>query len=104
MDIVLSIIQSILPGLIVALVMASYNRRQKSNDDAVRSHEEQRIEAENVQVSLLVATAKLSYALAMAAKRGTPNGEVEEGIEQYKEAMKSFKQFERNLVAKSGTE
>lgn len=104
MDIVLSIIQSILPGLIVALVMAAYNRRRKSNDDAVRSHEEQRIEAENVQVSLLVATAKLSYALAMAAKRGTPNGEVGEGIEQYKEAMKAFKQFERNLVAKSGTE
>ena len=104
MDIVLSIIQSILPGLIVALVMALFNRRQKKHDDTARSREDQRIEAEKVQVSLLVATAKLSYALAMAAKRGTPNGEVEEGIEQYKEAMKAFKQFERNLVAKSGTE
>ena len=103
MEIILSIIQSILPGLIVALVMALFNRRQKKHDDTARSREE-RIEAEKVQVSLLLATAKLSYALAMAAKRGTPNGEVEEGIEQYKEAMKAFKQFERNLVAKSGTE
>ena len=40
----------------------------------------------------------------MAWKRGTPNGEVEDGIEQYKEAMTAFKKFERKLVAKSGTE
>ena len=49
-------------------------------------------------------TAKLSYAIAMAWKRGTPNGEVEDGIEQYKEAMTAFKKFERKLVAESGTE
>ena len=57
-----------------------------------------------MQLALLVATAKLSYAVAMAWKRGEPNGEVEDGIEQYREAMTAFKRFERKLVAKSGME
>ena len=64
----------------------------------------ERLEAENVQVSLLVASAKLSYALAMAAKRGAPNGEVEDGVEQYREAMRAFKRLERKLVARNNSE
>ena len=69
-----------------------------------REREEARLEAENVQVSLLVASAKLSYALAMAVKRGAPNGEVEDGVEQYKEAMTAFKRLERKLVAQNNSE
>lgn len=96
--------QAILPSLCVAVVMAVFNRRQKKKDEAASEREARRVEAESVQVSLLLATAKLSYAIAMAWKRGTPNGEVEDGVEQYKEAMTAFKKFERKLVAKSGTE
>lgn len=84
--------------------MACFTRQQHRRDERDREREQRRVEAENVQVVLLVATAKLSYALAMAAKRGTPNGEVEEGIRQYQEAMRDFKMFERHLVAQSGVE
>ena len=98
------IIQAALPSLLVGVVMALFNRGQKKRDAATREREAARLEAENVQVSLLVASAKLSYALAMAAKRGAPNGEVEDGVEQYREAMRAFKRLERKLVARNNSE
>lgn len=101
---VFEIVQAALPSLLVAVVMALFNRGQKKRDAATHEREAARLEAESVQVSLLVASAKLSYALAMAVKRGAPNGEVEAGIEQYRESMKAFKKFERHLVAKTNSE
>ena len=84
--------------------MACFTRSQGKRDERARERDQRHTEAENVQVALLVATAKLSYALAMAAKRGTPNGEVEDGIKQYQDAMRDFLRFERKLVARSGAE
>ena len=99
-----TIIMALLPSLCVSIIMALFNRKQSTRDEAARERETQRSESEGVQLALLVATAKLSYAVAMAWKRGEPNGEVEDGIEQYREAMTAFKRFERKLVAKSGME
>jgi len=99
-----TLIIALLPSLCVSLIMACFTRQQRKRDERDKEREQRRVEAENVQVVLLVATAKLAYALAMAIKRGTPNGEVEEGIRQYQEAMRDFKRFERHLVAKSGVE
>lgn len=93
------IILALLPSLCVSMIMALYNHRQSKRYKAAQAREALRAESEAVQVSLLVSTAKLSYALAMAAKRGAANGEVEDGINQYREAMKAFKKFERKLVA-----
>ena len=104
MEVFWSVVQAALPSLLVGVVMALFNRGQKKRDAATREREAARLEAENVQVSLLVASAKLSYALAMAAKRGAPNGEVEDGVEQYREAMKAFKRLERKLVAQNNSE
>ena len=42
-----------------------------------------------VSLQMAEANAKLAYACAMALKRGTTNGEVEEGIEAYKDALKA---------------
>lgn len=104
MEVFWSVVQAALPSLLVSVVMAVFGRKQKKRDAATREREAARLEAENVQVSLLVASAKLSYALAMAAKRGAPNGEVEDGVEQYREAMKAFKRLERKLVAQNNSE
>ena len=99
-----TIIMALLPSLCVSIIMALFNRKQSKRDEEALEREAQRCESERVKLALLVATAKLSYAVAMAWKRGEPNGEVEDGIEQYREAMMEFKQFERKLVAKSGME
>ena len=98
------LVKMILPSLVVGVLLAWYNRGQAKREEAAREREVRRADGETVQLALLLATAKLSYAVAMALKRGEPNGEVEDGIEQYREAMMEFKQFERKLVAKSGME
>ena len=49
-------------------------------------------------ISLLVATAELSYAITMAIKRGSPNGEVEVAVKRYNKAMEKFREFEREQL------
>lgn len=92
---------AILPSITVGILMALFNKKQNKRDEYAKEREELRIEGENVRLNLLLSANKLSYAVAMAIKRGTPNGEVEEGIEQYKTAMEEFKRFERKLVTKT---
>jgi len=50
---------------------------------------------------LTVASAQLSYAVAMAVKRGTPNGEMETAIEKYETAMEAFRTYERKQISKN---
>lgn len=99
MDTIIKLAWALVPGIIVGIVMARWNREQKARDERAEKQEAQRVKSERVRISLLMATSKLSYAVAMATKRGYPNGEIEEGIERYEEAMKEFKEFERELLA-----
>ncbi len=104
MDIWINLAGAVLPGIMTGVVLAWWNRKQKERDQANEEKELQRRRSEEVRISLLVAAAKLSYAVAMAVKRGRPNGEIEEGIEQYKEAIIAFKKFERELVAEKSAD
>ncbi len=103
---------AIVPGIIVGVTMGFWNRRQKKRDDdqlkrenariaEQNEREKERIKSERLRISLLVSTAQLSYAVAMAWKRGKPNGEVEIGVETYNKAMEEFRAYERELLAKS---
>lgn len=104
MDILVRLTWAVLPGLVVGIVMGFFNHQQKARDQQAEETDIQRKRSEQVRISLLVAAAKLSYAVAMAVKRGKPNGEIEEGIDQYREAIIAFKQFERELLAEKITE
>ena len=66
-----------------------FEKRDKKQDEK----ETARLEYEQVMLEVTDASAKLSYALAMAIKRGSPNGEVEAGIKAYNESMKNKNQF-----------
>lgn len=94
-----ALLWAILPSLIVGIIMALWNRRDKKRAQAMQRIEDNRLKSERLRISLLLAAAKLSYATAMAMKRGHANGEVEAGVEQYQKAMRDFKEFERELVA-----
>lgn len=91
-----------LPSLCVSVIMMVFNRRQSRRDENTQRRDAMQKRSEQVQLDLTLATAKLSYAVAMAMKNGHPNGEVEEGVEQYKTAMRSFKKFERELIVENG--
>lgn len=97
---ILEIVYAMLPSLLVGIVMAIFGSRQKKIEEKAEEKEQLRMEADACRLSLLLATAKLSYAVAVAIKRGSPNGEIEEGIKQYEDANEKFKAFERKLITK----
>lgn len=101
MEIVIRMVEAILPSLVVGIILAVWNSRQKKLDKKAAEQDESAIRESTLRLSLLVATAQLSYAVAMAYKRGQPNGEMEVGIEQYNRAMTKFREFEREQVAKN---
>ena len=84
---------------VIGGIVSFFERKREKRDKQVEEGEQRRRLGERIQITLILAVAKLSYAVAMAYKRGQPNGEMEEAIEQYKESMNAFKRFERELVA-----
>lgn len=85
-------------GVVVGVIMAAYNRKQNQRDTHDAEKETLAKKKDVLVVSLLVATAELSYAIAMAIKRGSPNGEVEVAVDRYNRAMKKFREFERESL------
>ena len=99
-----ALMPSIVSGVVVGLVLRGWDKKQKDHAEQEAAQEKQRLRSENVRISLLVAAAKLSYAVAMAHKRGYPNGEIEAGVAQYQEAMREFREFERELLAEKSAD
>lgn len=104
---ILSIIVTAGFSLLVSIILIMIQRKQKKLDEKQeRRHakEERRYEArkqrDEIAFDLQVATAELAYACAMALKRGKANGEVEAAEERYDKAMKAFREFEREQLAK----
>lgn len=104
---VISIILSAGCGLIASIVLVVIQRRLKKADEKQEERhakEERRYQErkrrDEVSLSLQIASAELSYACAMALKRGKANGEVEKAEKKYDEAMEQFREFEREQIAK----
>lgn len=89
----IEIIRAIIPGLITGVILAFYNRHQSKREKEHEKKEEARRKESLLSLEMNMATAKLSYALAVAVKRGTPNGEVEQGIAAYEEAKNKYYAF-----------
>lgn len=90
---ILDLIRLLLPSLVVGIIMALYNRKQSKRDKERDKIEDARRDESLLALELQMATAKLSYATAMALKRGQANGEVEEGIAAYEEAKTKYYAF-----------
>lgn len=97
-----TILWAIAPSLIVGIVLFYWERRQSRQDAKRASRDAFREESDLVRLDLEVATAQLSYATAMAVKRGHANGEMETAIEKYDEAMAQFREFERKQMVRKG--
>lgn len=96
---VLTMLQAILPGLIVSLIMLYWTREQNKKDLTQSERDGTAKKKDTLEIALLVATAELSYATTMAIKRGSPNGEVETAIARYNYAMEKFRKFEREQLS-----
>lgn len=88
-----SLIYAIAPSLLVGVIMALFNRRQRHRDAQMDARSEARKRETLLALDLQMATAKLSFATAMAIKRGNPNGEIEEGVDAFENAKKRYLEF-----------
>ena len=93
---IISLLPAIITGSVLFYVQRSQKKRDKIADERAKARERETY----VMLELELAAAQLSYATAMAIKRGTPNGEIEEGITQYDTALKGFREFEHEQLSK----
>lgn len=82
-------VPSVLCGLFMAWVNRQQKRRSENEDRHLRAQKEESL----LHLDLMMATAKLAYATAVAIRRGRANGEVEEGIAAYEAARKKYIAF-----------
>ena len=88
------------PGVLTGIVLAVFSARQRQRDKSQQEVERARERESLLNINLTFATAQLSYAVAMAVKRGSPNGEVEEGVRAYEKALAEYREFEREQVSR----
>lgn len=97
-DILISVLWAALPALITGVALAEWNHKQKERDDITDHRERMRQRGEMVQLDLIVATAELARATAVAVKCGKTNGEMDKALGEYNEAISRFREYERERV------
>lgn len=95
---IVSAVWAVAPGLITGIVLAAFSRRQKRRDDAAEERRQEYQQKEIVKLNLLVASAELTRATAVAVKYGHTNGEMTEGLRRYNEAIEQFREYEREQL------
>lgn len=88
-----SFLLGLVPSIVISMVTFYIQRGQKQRDAISEQHRQAQREEALLSMELNMASAQLSYACAMAIKRGSPNGEVEEGIEVYNKAKSDYNHF-----------
>jgi len=82
-----------LPEIAIALAIFYLQRKQKKRDAEAEQYREAKRKQDLLAMEMQFANAKLSFATAMALKRGSPNGEIEEGLEAYEKAREKYLHF-----------
>lgn len=96
---IINFIEGVGTPIIVGLLLAYFQHLNNKRYEKMDKRAELRKKESLVGLNLAEANAKLSYAVAMALKRGTANGEVEDGIRAYKKALKSRDDFLKETSA-----
>jgi hypothetical protein len=95
---------TVAPSLLTSIALGVFGSRMRKASQRREQAERNRRKEAKLNLDLTFATAQLSYAVAMAIKRGRPNGEVEQGVEAYEAALQAYRKFEREQLADSITE
>ncbi len=89
----LTFIANLLPAIITTAIAYYLQRSQKKRDARNEERAKARKEESLLSLDLTMSNAKLSYACAMALKRGSANGEVEDAIDDYEKAKSAYYKF-----------
>lgn len=88
--IITAFLGAVIPSLFVGVFLAFMNRKSDERYEEEKQRAKERAEAAQIQMEMITASAALSYACAMALKRGVANGEVEEAVAAYALAKKRY--------------
>lgn len=90
----------LLPSIIAGVAVFYISRNQHRRDEAVEKISNARKCEALLSLEMQMSSNKLAYACAIAIKRGSANGEVEEGIQSYEASKEKYTAF----MAKQATE
>lgn len=85
-------------AIITGYILWRLQHVQEKRERGEEEREESLKKRDLLSLEMQMASAKLSYAVAMAVKRGTPNGEIEDGIKSYEEAKTKYMAFLNELA------
>ena len=83
----------LLPSVIAGAGAFYLQRAQKRRDARLEERANNRKQESLLNLEMTMAAAKLSYAVAVAWKRGESNGEVTEAVEAYEAAKAAYYHF-----------
>lgn len=86
-------------SVLTAMLVFWLQRQQKNRDKITEDNAEKRKKESLLSLQMMSANNQLSYAVAMAVKRGYANGEVEAALAVYNEANSAYKKFREELAA-----
>ena len=89
--------------LITSLLVYYIKKQMDLRDEKAERELELRKKESRLSLQMMVTGNKLAKATAMALKRGTPNGEVEEVLESYEKAEKDYFDFINNSFVENIT-
>ena len=101
MDIITGIIMGALPSFVLGIIGYRINRKADVRYEQHQAEKKERAEADYLLMEMVQAGADLSYACAMAIKRGEPNGEIEAGAESYEKAKARYTSYIRQKFTES---
>lgn len=81
---------AVIPSLFVGIVLAFMNRKADRRWKKDQEQAQERAEAAKIQMELILSSAALSYAVAVAQKNGRTNGEMETAVAEYAIAKKNY--------------
>lgn len=74
----------------IGIMLFYTQRRQRKADEEAEKRRQANADVALLQMELIDAGNSLSFATAMAVKRGRPNGEMEEAIKTYKDVKRRY--------------
>lgn len=92
MDVALYVL-GLVPSVVTAMLVFYMQRRQNRRDSEADARTAARKREYLLSLDMSVATAKMAYANAMAIKRGSTNGEMEDALAAYAKAKKAWVSF-----------
>lgn len=97
---ILAIVQTVAAGVITFFIKRQFSNhdkrvvaRKEAHDKAQQERDAAKFDQECLQLEITMADAKLSYAIVAAIKRGSPNGEIEDALKDYKKAHDRYNLF-----------